>query len=45
MKKTVEKVVAKLAYATAEKEANQGCPWLFYQPRLPEKVQKLNKFK
>ncbi|HAU84335.1 MAG TPA: cyclic lactone autoinducer peptide [Lachnospiraceae bacterium] len=45
MNKTAEKVVAKLAYATAEKEANQGCPWLFYQPRLPEKVQKLNKFK
>lgn len=45
MKKTLEKVAARFAYATAEKEANQGCPWLFYQPKLPEKVQKLNKFK
>ena len=45
MKKELENAVAGLAYAVAEREANQGCPWLFYQQKQPKKVKELNKLK
>lgn len=44
MKNFIGKVTAKIAYDTAEKNANSICTWVFYQPKLPEKVKKLRKF-
>ena len=38
MKNFIGKVTAKIAYDTAEKNANSICTWVFYQPKLPEKV-------
>lgn len=40
----MKKTIAKLAYAVAKKEANQGCQWLFFQHKQPEEVKKLRKF-
>ncbi len=42
--KIVEKLIASLAYQSAEKEANSSCQIFFHQPKLPEKVKKLRKF-
>lgn len=36
-------LIAKFAYLEAKKSANQGCPFIFYQEKLPEKVKKLKK--
>lgn len=36
-------LLRKVAYKVAERGANQVCPFLFYQPTLPEKVKKLKK--
>ena len=44
MKNFIGKVTAKIAYDTAEKNANSICTWVFYQPKLPEKVKKLRRF-
>lgn len=42
--KTVEKVVANMAYKTSKRSANSLCSYFFNQPELPEKVKKLRKF-
>ena len=40
----MKKTLAKIAYAVAKKEANQGCQWLFFQHNQPAKVKELRKF-
>lgn len=42
--KVSEKILAKIAYKTAESVSNKSCAFLFNQPKLPEKVKKLRKF-
>lgn len=37
------KAVSELAYATASKQANSNCWYMFYQSKLPEKVKALRK--
>ncbi len=47
MKKIKEKVrclLGKAAIKSAENSANQTCLWWIYQPKLPDKVQKMRKF-
>ena len=47
-KKVVEygkKVIGKLAKTIAVKDANTTCPFLGYQPDLPDSVKKLGKTK
>ncbi len=36
-------ILKKAAYKVAEHGANQVCPFLFYQPVIPEKLKKLKK--
>lgn len=38
-----ETLLAFLAYKAAEKQANQGCPFLFHCTKMPDKVKKLRK--
>lgn len=40
-KEKILKVVANMAYAVSKKEADSACKWLYYQPKLPEKVMEL----
>lgn len=42
--KMSDKIISKLAYRAAERNANSICGFFFYQPSLPEKVKKLRKF-
>ena len=35
------KLLAKAAYANAEKEANSACLFIGYQPKMPQKVKEL----
>ena len=39
----LKKILAKSAYQLAKKNANEVCPFFFYQKQLPEKVKKLKK--
>lgn len=43
MKKELIKLVAKLAYREAEKNANSASVFLHGQPEIPEQVKRLNK--
>lgn len=42
-KNVVGKVIAKAAYKSAEKKANEICAAIFYQPQLPKSVKNLKK--
>ncbi len=44
MKNSVNKFIAKAALAVAKANANTACPFISYQPKLPETVKKLRKF-
>ena len=39
------KLLAKAAYANAEKEANSACLFIGYQPKMPQKVKELKERK
>lgn len=39
----VSELIKKTSYKVAEKSANQVCPFIFHQPKLPEAVKKLRK--
>jgi len=39
------KLVAKIAYKAAEMEVNMTCPYISFQPELPDSVKKLSKLK
>lgn len=39
-----KKVISNLAKKVAERDANTSCPFLGYQPKLPDSVKKLRKF-
>lgn len=37
------KGIAKIGYRFAEDNVNAVCPWFFYVPKIPDKVQGLKK--
>lgn len=39
----MKRLIAKWAYSEAKKSANQGCPFFFGQPKMPDKVKQLKK--
>ena len=39
------KLLAKAAYANAEKEANSACLFIGYQPKMPQKVKRTERKK
>lgn len=42
--KTIKNLVEKLAVKIAAAEANAACPFITYQPKLPQSVKSLRKF-
>ena len=44
-KEVALKLLAKAAYANAEKEANSACLFIGYQPKMPQKVKELKERK
>ena len=42
--KELKKLIEKVAIKMAAKDANTACPYILYQPKLPESVKKLRKF-
>lgn len=40
----VAKVIKYITFKAAEVDANTACPFITYQPQLPEKVKKMRKF-
>ena len=44
-KKLLDKFVAKVAYQVAEKDVNSVCHFFYYQPKLPDSLMKLKKYK
>ena len=43
LKKELKKIVEKIAIKSATTEANATCPWVSYQPEIPEAAKKLRK--
>ena len=43
LKKELKKIVEKIAIKSATTEANATCPWVSYQPEIPEAARKLRK--
>jgi AgrD protein len=43
-KEQLLKSIAKVAYLTAQENANTACVYWHYQPQLPDAVKKLRKF-
>lgn len=44
MPECCRKVIGNLAKIVAKRDANTSCPFLGYQPKLPDSVKKLRKF-
>lgn len=44
LKNSAQKVVKKISYQTAVKNANTVCGWWQHQPEQPKAVKKLKKF-
>ncbi len=42
-KNIVENILSKIAYKTVKNNVNSVCPFIFYQPVLPEKAKTLKK--
>jgi cyclic lactone autoinducer peptide len=45
VKRSMGQIIAKRIYREAEKSANSACVFIHGQPKMPEKVKKLNKIK
>lgn len=42
--KTIDKIIAVAALASAKSNVNSTCSWFFHQPKVPDSVKKLRKF-
>lgn len=43
MRKELKKVIERIAFKAAASNVNETCPWLTYQPKVPEAAKKLRK--
>lgn len=43
MRKELKRIIEKIAVKSATTEVNATCPWVTYQPKVPEAAKKLRK--